>query len=91
MERSRYLLRCALEREPLPGGVLRLALREMLTLALLERRRLREAGAGAAWEDASDAVDDWMRREGVLEHLTDPGAANRWKAVGADADGEDAG
>ena len=35
-----------------------------------------------AWEDACDAVDEWIDREGMLEGLTDPGAANRWKAVG---------
>ena len=45
-------------------------------------------GAGEAWEDACDAVDEWIEREGMLDRLTDPGAANRWKAVGV-ADVED--
>ena len=51
-------------------------------LSLLEEKRLREGGMGPAWEDACDAVDDWIDSEGKLERLTDPGAANRWKAVG---------
>ena len=42
----------------------------------------------AAWEDACDAVDEWIDREGMLEGLTDPGAANRWKAVGPAGEGE---
>ena len=53
----------------------------MLVLSMLEERRLREVGTGATWEDACDAVDEWIDREGMLEGLTDPGAANRWKAV----------
>ena len=51
---------------------------------VLEERRLREAGAGEAWEEAAEAIDDWLEREGVLARLTDPGAANRWKAAGDD-------
>ena len=48
-----------------------------------------EAGSGSAgprlldnpaWDDACDAVDRFLEREGVLATLTDPGAANRWKA-----------
>ena len=46
-----------------------------------------EAGAGAAWEDACDTVDGWIEREGVLDRLTDPGAANRWKAAGTEVSG----
>ena len=42
-------------------------------LSLVEERRLREAGAGQAWEDTCDAVDAWIVREGELERLTDPG------------------
>ena len=49
---------------------------------MCETTRLRGAGAGEIWEDACDAVDEWIEREGMLEGLTDPGAANRWKAVG---------
>ena len=86
MELSRYVVHRALERDPLPREVLRRAVREMLVLSALEERRLREAGAGEAWEDACDAVDDWLEREGMLERLTDPGAANRWKALGGDVE-----
>ena len=72
----------------IPAEVLRRAVREMLVLSRLEERRLREAGAGETWEDACDAVDEWIDGEGMLERLTDPGAANRWKAAGS-PDGED--
>lgn len=89
MDRSRYVVRRALTAEPLPGEVLRRAVREALVLSLLEERRLREAGAGPAWEEACDAVDGWIESEGVLERLTDPGAANRWKAVGGVPDTEE--
>ena len=82
MDLSRYVIHCALDLAPLPPEVLRRAVREMLVLSRLEERRLREAGAGKIWEDACDAVDEWIDREGMVEGLTDPGAANRWKAVG---------
>ena len=82
MEMSRYVVARALAPDGLPGEVVRRAVREALVLSMLEERRLREAGAGAAWEDACDAVDAWMDREGVLDRLADPGAANRWKAAG---------
>ena len=84
MELSRFLVHRALERDALPAEVLRRAVREMLVLSQLEERRLRAAGAGEAWEDACDAVDEWMDREGLLDRLTDPGAANRWKAAGVE-------
>ena len=88
MDRSRFAIHRALMPDALPSEVLRRAVREMLVLSVLEERRLREMGAGQAWEDACDAVDEWIDREGVLERLTDPGAANRWKAAGApDEDG----
>ena len=87
MDLSRYVIHRALDRDPLPPEVLRRAVREMLVLCMLEERRLREAGTGATWEDACDAVDEWIDREGMLEGLTDPGAANRWKAQ--NPDGED--
>jgi len=83
MEMSRYVVSRALAPDDLPREVLRRAVREALVLSRLEERRLREAGACAAWEDACDAVDAWMDREGMLDRLTDPGAANRWKAAGA--------
>ena len=57
-------------------------------LSRLEERGLRGAGAGEIWEDACDAVDEWIEREGMLEGLTDPGAANRWKAVGLEGEDE---
>ena len=85
MDRSRFLIQRALLDETVPAEVLRRAVREVLVLSLLEERRLREAGAGAAWEDACDLVDGWIEREGTLERLTDPGAANRWKAAGTEA------
>ena len=66
----------------LPPEVLRRAVREMLVLCMLEEKRLRERRRRrATWEDACDAVDEWLDREGMLEGLTDPGAANRWKSV----------
>ena len=82
MDRSRFLIRRALMADALPDEVLRRAVRETLVLSLLEERRLRQAGLGAIWEEACDAVDEWIEREGMLERLTDPGAANRWKQVG---------
>ena len=85
---SRFVIHRALDWDPLPPEVLRRAVREMLVLTRLEERRLRRAGAGEVWEDACDAVDEWIEREGMLEGLTDPGAANRWKAVGPAGEGE---
>ena len=82
MDRSRFVVHLALMAEPLPAEALRRAVREMLVQSLLEERRLREAGLGETWEDACDAVDEWIEREGMLERLTDVGAANRWKALG---------
>ena len=61
----------------------------MLVLSMLEEVRLRDAGFGKRWEDACDAVDEWIDREGMLDRVTDPGAANRWKAVERDMDMED--
>ena len=84
MELSRFIIHKALMPDALPVEVLRRAVREVLILARLEERRLREAGAGEAWEEAAEAIDDWLEREGVLARLTDPGAANRWKAAGDD-------
>ena len=91
MDRSRFLIYRALMPDALPTEVLRRAVRELLVLSLLEERRLREAGAGQAWENACDAVDAWIESEGELELVTDPGAANRWKALGGEPDGEDEG
>ena len=77
--------------DALSTEVLRWAVRELLVLSLLEERRLREARAGQAWENACDAVDAWLESEGELELLTDPDAANRWKVLGGEPDGEDEG
>ena len=82
MDRSRFLIHRALAAEEMPAEVLRRAVREVLVLSLLEERRLREAGAGRAWEDACDMVDGWIEGEATLDRLTDPGAANRWKVAG---------
>ena len=90
MDRSRYLVHRALAADALPDAVLHRAVRETLVLSLLEERRLRQAGAGSAWEEACDAVDAWVEGEGMLDRLTDPGAANRWKAVGVPEAEEDA-
>ena len=81
MEKSRYVEQELLKPKGLPPEVLRRVIRQALTLAMLEERRLREAGLGHLWDEVSDAVDDWIDEEGVFEQLTDPGAANRWKAV----------
>ena len=89
MELSRFVIHRALAADMLPPEVLRRAVREMLAMSLLEERRLRDAGLGAVWEDACDAVDEWIDREGLMERLTDPAAANRWKAVGRGPDMEE--
>ena len=90
MELSRFVIGRALASDSLPPEVLRRAVREMLAHSMLEEKRLRDAGLGKRWEDACDAVDEWIDREGMLERLTDPGAANRWKAVGRDGTGRKA-
>ena len=87
MDRSRYLIYRALMPDALSTEVLRRAVRELLVLSLLEERRLRKLRAGQEWEDACDAVDAWIDSEGGLERLTDPGAANRWKALGGEDEG----
>ena len=84
MELSRFVVQRTLMPDTLPVEVLRRVVRQVLVLARLEERRLREAGAGEAWDEAGDAIDDWLESEGVLARLTDPGAANRWKAAGGD-------
>ena len=81
MELSRFIVHRVLMPDSLPQEVMRRSVRELLVLSRLEERRLREAGAGEAWDEACEAVDGWLEREGVLALLTDPGAANRWKAT----------
>ena len=85
---SRFIVQRALMPDSLSPEVLHRAVRQMLVLSTLEERRLREAGNGEAWEVASDAVDGWLEREGALDLLSDPGAANRWRAVSDQGDGE---
>ena len=82
MELSRFIVKRALTPDAVPPEVMRRFVREMLVISKLEERRLREAGAGKAWDDACEAVDGWLEREGMLALLTDPGAANRWKETG---------
>ena len=89
MELSRFVIHRTLDAEALPPEVLRRAVRETLAHSMLEEKRLRDAGLGKRWEDACDAVDEWIDREGMLDRLTDPGAANRWKAVGWGSNGEE--
>ena len=81
IEISRFIVQRVLMPDSLPPEVMRRAVREMLVLSRLEERRLCEAGGGEAWKVACDAVDDWLEREGALDVLSDPGAANRWRAV----------
>ena len=88
MEKSRYVEQELSRSKGLPPEVLRRALRQVLTLAVLEERRLRESGLGRLWDEASEAVDEWLEEEGLFERLTDPGAANRWKAVSGPGEGE---
>ncbi len=80
MELSRFIVHRTLMPDALPREVMRRAVRETLIMARIEERRLQDSGAGDAWERASAAVDDWLESEGALALLTDPGAANRWKA-----------
>ncbi len=82
MEKSRYVIHRTLAPESLAPEVMRRAIRQSLVLAVLEEQRLRDAGLGDRWDAACAAVDAWLEREGELARLTDPGAANRWKAVG---------
>ena len=89
MKKSRFPILRALGSGALPRVVEREVARQVLVLAKLEERRLREAGAGDAWDETCAEVDAWLEREGDLDRLTDPGAANRWKAVGRPDAGED--
>ena len=84
MEISRFIVHRALMPDTLPPEVTRRAVREILVLSRLEERRLREAGAAEAWDDACEAVDSFLEGEGILATLTDPGAANRWRKQGED-------
>ena len=89
MKKSRFPILRALSSGSLPWVVEREVARQVLVLAKVEERRFRDAGNGDVWDEACADVDAWLEREGDLERLTDPGAANRWKAVGRPDLGED--
>ena len=74
MDRSRFVVHHALMAEALPREVLRRSVSETLVLSLLEERRLREAGAGSAWEDAGPAetVAEQVVRLQMRERLRAP-------------------
>ena len=88
MEISRYIVHRATMAEAVPAVVLRLAVREMLVLAKIEKERMAELGLEDRWAALGDAVDAWLSREGDLDRLTDPDAAARWQAVSGSADPE---
>ena len=81
MEKSRYVVHRALAPESLPPEVMRRFVRQGLVLAAIEEARVRGTGMGKKLDAACAAVDDRLEHEGDLARLTDPGAANRWKAV----------
>ena len=89
MEKSRYVIHRTLAPESLAPEVIRRAIRQSLVLAVVQERELRDAGMGDRWDGACAAVDAWLEREGELARLTDPGAANRWKALTRPDMGED--
>ena len=82
MKKSRFPILRALDSGSLARVVEHEVARQVLVLAKLEERRLREAGVGDAWDETCAEVDARLEREGDLDRPTDPGAANRWKAVG---------
>ena len=45
-------------------------------------------GLEERWQALGDAVDAWLDRAAELDRLTDPGAAERWRAVSSSADPE---
>ena len=47
-----------------------------------------DLGLEERWKALGDAVDAWLDREAELDRLTDPGAAERWRAVSGSADPE---
>ena len=88
MELSRYVVRRAMQPDPLPPAVLRRAVRELLLLSRLEEARMADMGLGERWRAMGDAVDAWLDREAELDRLSDAGAAERWRAVSPSADPE---
>ena len=86
MELSRYVVRRAMQPDPLPASVLRRAVRELLLLSRLEEARMADMGLEERWRAMGDAVDAWLDREAELDRLSDAGAAERWRAVTPSAD-----
>ena len=70
MDLSRYIVHRASAPDPLPGAVLRRAVRELLLLARIEQQRMADMGLEERWNALGDAVDAW--EDAVL--LTDAGA-----------------
>ena len=88
MELSRYVVRRAMQPDPLPASVLRRAVRELLLLSRLEEARMADMGLEERWRAMGDAVDAWLDREAELDRLSDAGAAERWRAVSPSGDPE---
>ena len=89
MDLSRYVVHRATVPDPLPDTVLRRAVRELLLLAKIEGTAAWPTwGWMNRWKALGDAVDAWLDREAELDRLTDPGAAERWRAVSGSADPE---
>ena len=88
MDLSRYIVHRATVPDPLPDTVLRRAVRELLLLAKIKEQQMADLGLENRWKALGDAVDAWLDREAELDRLTDPGAAERWRAVSGSADPE---
>ena len=84
----RYIVNRATVPDPLPDTVLRRAVRELLLIAKIEERRMADIALKERWKALGDAVDAWLDREAELDRLTDPGAAERWRAVSGGTDPE---
>ncbi len=57
MDLSRYIVHRASAPDPLPGAVLRRAVRELLLLARIEQQRMADMGLEERWNALGDAVD----------------------------------
>ncbi len=86
MDLSRFIVHRTTGSDALPPAVLRRAVREILLLSKIEEARMADMELGERWAAMGDAVDAWLDREGELDRLTDPGAAERWRAVKPSAD-----
>ena len=80
MDLSRFIVHRTTGSDALPPAVLRRAGREILLLSKIEEARMADMELGERWAAMGDAVDAW------LDRLTDPGAAERWRAVKPSAD-----